>query len=73
MTLPDGQPRRWFVKKDATGELAQNGGFATRVQAMTWLDGRSRELEWRAGFVFKLWSVQGSFSIVDRYGKVCRS
>lgn len=58
---------RWFVKRGAKTWFER--GFRTKARAGAWIDEHGEEVEWRAGYVFRMKGDSVDVQIVDRRGR----
>ena len=61
---------KWFIR---FGEYsAQELGFVSKESASLWIQSLGREVEWRAGFIFRLLGVATDIAIVDKNGAIAK-
>lgn len=61
---------RWFWKHGATTHYAK--GFISKEIASIWIDSHE-DLNWRSGFIYRLYGDKQDRMIVDRKGNLART
>ena len=60
---------RWFRRQGATTHFEH--GFTSKEMASMWI-GSLPDLDWRAGFIYRLYGDKQDRMIVDRKGSIAR-
>jgi len=62
---------RWFLRRGAT--VKYDRGFRSKQGASEWIDSLGVELDWRAGFTFRLKGDSTHMEIVNRQGELAKA
>jgi hypothetical protein len=68
--VPSQNKCRWFIKHGATTRYDR--GFRSKAQADAWISAFGKDIDWRAGFVFRLKGLNADISVVDRKGQLAK-
>lgn len=57
---------RWFLSE--SGKIDKSRGFTSKDYASLWIESLGREVDWRAGFIFRLRGGRNDLEIVSAKG-----
>ena len=57
---------RWFLSQNGT--IDKSRGFTSKDYASLWIESLGREVDWRAGFIFRLRGANIDLEIVSSKG-----
>lgn len=69
--VPQQNKCRWFVKHGATTRFDR--GFRSKAEADAWINAFGKDLDWRAGYVFRLKGLDRDISVIDRQGQLAKA